>query len=120
QAALSGSDSDTQRRKHRCPPKGSFGDVCLSYYASPTFKRLDPSTQSWRRRALDRICEEHGEKPIGSMEPKHIRRLRDQLAKFPGASRNRLKALKALFRWAVEVGEAPHDLTRDVQLISYM
>src|SRR5438034_1041125 len=44
--------------------KGSFGYVCRAYYASTTFKALDASTQSWRRRALDAICTKHGDKPV--------------------------------------------------------
>ena len=117
--ALSGAETGENRKQHQRPPKDSFGDVCLAYYASPTFQALDPSTQSWRRRHLDRICEKHGEKPIASVKAKHIRALRDELIDTPGASRNRLKALKALFRWATEGGRVEYDPTRDVRANSY-
>src|SRR6516162_2544682 len=90
-----------------------------AYYASATFKALDGSTQSWRRRALDAVCERHGTKPVSLMQGKHVRVLRDELADRPGAARNRLKALRALFRWATEADEAPHDPTRDVKAITY-
>lgn len=99
--------------------KGSFGYVCKAYYASATFKALDPSTQSWRRRALDAICEQHGDKPVSGMQAKHVRMLRDEKANTLGAARNRLKALRALFRWAIEADEAPYDPTRDVKAIAY-
>jgi integrase/recombinase XerD len=99
--------------------KGSFGYLCLAYYASATFKALDASTRSWRRRALDTVCERHGDKPVSLMQAKHVRVLRDELADRPGAARNRLKALRALFRWATEADEARHDPTRDVKPISY-
>jgi integrase/recombinase XerD len=95
--------------------KGSFGHLCKAYYASATFKALDASTQSWRRRALDAICEQHGDKPIARMQSKHVRMLRDEKANTPGAARNRLKALRALFRWGLEAGEATNDPTRDVK-----
>jgi integrase/recombinase XerD len=101
-------------------PKGSFGHTCLLYYASAEFTRLDRSTRSWRRRALDRICENYANDPIIGMKPKHVRRLRDELANKPGASRNRLKALKALFHWAVESGVVEDDPTRDIKPISYL
>jgi integrase len=84
-----------------------------------TFKRLDASTQAWRRRTLDSIAETHGEKPVALMQGKHVRMLRDEKANFPGAARNRLKALRALFQWAVEADEAPQDPTRDVKAIPY-
>jgi integrase/recombinase XerD len=103
-----------------CPAIGSFGHVCLSYYASPTFKRLAPSTQSWRRRALDSICEKHGDKRIALMRAKHIKMLRDEMEKLPGASRNRLKALKALFAWAVDEGLETDDPTLGVKNIRYV
>ena len=102
------------------PAAGSFGHVCLSYYASPTFKRLAQSTQSWRRRALDSICEQHGDKRIALMSAKHVRILRNEMAKLPGASRNRLKALKALFAWAVDEGLATDDPTINVKNIPYV
>jgi integrase/recombinase XerD len=118
QSALRG-DIKTQRIAGR-PAKGSFGCLCLAYYASPTFKALDPSTQAWRRRALDSVCANHADKPVTLMQPHHVRRLRDEKADRPGAARNLLKALRALFRWALENGEAIHDPTRDVQPIRYV
>ena len=97
--------------------RGSFGFVCKKYFASATFAALNNSTQSWRRRVLEEICRKHGDKPIAHMQPKHVRFLRDEKAKTPSASHSRLKALRALFRWAIEVELAPHDPTRDVRPI---
>ena len=87
---------------------------------SATFKRLAQSTQSWRRRALDSICEQHGDIRIALMSAKHVRILRNEMAKLPGASRNRLKALKALFAWAVDEGLATDDPTLGVKNIPYV
>ena len=81
---------------------GSFRHVCVLYYASATFKRLDPATQSWRRRALDSMCEKHADKALALMEARHVRALRDERCDRPGAANTRLKALKALFAWACE------------------
>ena len=113
---------DHQPSAHRRQPasKGSFGGVCLAYYRSATFRALDVSTRSWRRRALDAICESHGDKPVALMQPKHVRVLRDELQRKPGAAKNRLKAMRALFRWAVEADEAPHDPTIGVRPIGYV
>jgi hypothetical protein len=63
---------------------------------------LDSKTRNWRRRALDSICEKHADKPVALMRPKQVRALRDERADTPGAANIRLKALRALFRWAVE------------------
>lgn len=102
------------------PAKGSFGYVCLRYFQSPAFKALDISTRTWRRRALEAMCKRHGIKPVGMMQARHVRALRDERADKPGAANMRLKALRALFRWAVEADEAPHDPAREVQLIRYV
>ena len=107
-------------RKGREAQRGSFRAVCIRYYASGSFERLDASTQSWQRRALDRICEIHADKPVALLQPKHIRKLRDELKSTPGAANNRLKALRALFAWAVEEEEAPHDPTLGVRAIKYL
>jgi hypothetical protein len=82
--------------------QGSFRHLCVLYYSSPSFKRLDEATQTWRRRALDAICEKHADKPVALLTPRHIRMLRDERADQPGAANQRLKALKALFAWGCE------------------
>jgi integrase/recombinase XerD len=112
-------DANEKRREYRRAAKDSFGYVCLAYYDSPEFKRLDPKTQYWRRRALDRICEQHGNKPIDLIQPRHVRNLRDELSEKRSRANERLKALKALFRWAVEADLATTDPTRDVRAIRY-
>lgn len=117
-AALSGTEE--VKRHYQRAAKGSFGYVCQRYYASATFAALDVSTKAWRRRALDAVCENHGTKPVSQMQAKHVRMLRDEKAGLPGAARNRLKALRALFRWAIEEGEAPHDPTIGVEKIAYV
>jgi hypothetical protein len=91
--------------------RGSFRYLCQGYYASAGFNRLDISTQSWQRRALDEICDKHADKPVALLQARHIRKLRDEKADLPGAAKNRLKALRALFKWAVEAEEAPQNPT---------
>ena len=100
---------------------GSFRHVCVLYYASATFKRLDPATQSWRRRALDFMCEKHADKALALMEARHVRALRDERCDRPGAANTRLKALKALFAWACEEKPelAPQNPTLGVRKIKY-
>ena len=109
-----------QPRQAREAARGSFRRVCISYFASSSFAQLDLMTQSWERRALERVCELKGDKPVAMMQPKHVRNLRDELREMPGASKTRLKALRALFRWAVEADEAPHDPTAGVKPIRYV
>jgi len=103
-AAYNAAVSDHVRgpRQSREAKQGSFRHLCVLYYVSPVFKRFDKATQSWRRRALDAICEKHADKPVALLTPRHVRMLRDDRADQPGAANQRLKALKALFAWACE------------------
>jgi integrase len=122
QAALSG-DTETagepnRRQPYQHNPVGSFGHTCLAYYASPKFSFLDEKTQHWRRACLDKVCEQIGSKPIALMQSKHIRALRDQLAKAtPAAAHQRLRALKALFTWAVKEEMVPSNPTLNIERI---
>jgi len=74
--------------------------------ASGEWQRLAPDTQADRRRYLQGLLISHGAKPFARMEPRHIRALRDERAAQPASANGRLKALKALFKWAVAAGHA--------------
>lgn len=99
------------------PTAGTFEALCEAYFRSPTFKALDRSTRTWRERALRPVIASDGDKPFALMQPKHVRRLRNELAGKPVAANKRLKALKALFKWAVEVGEAERNPAREVDTL---
>src|SRR5450755_257243 len=74
-AAYNAAVSDHVRgpRQARDAKPGSFRHLCVLYYSSPVFKRLDKATQSWRRQALDTICEKHASKPVALLTSRHIR-----------------------------------------------
>jgi integrase/recombinase XerD len=54
------------------------------------------------------------------LQPKHVGKLRDELVNLPVVANIRLKALRALFSWAVEEEEAPHDPTAGVKAIKHV
>ena len=58
--------------------------------------------------------------PVAMMQPKHVRTLRDELRESPVVANKRLKALRALFAWAVEENEAPHDPTAGVRPLKHV
>ena len=100
-AAMAGSGEAP--RQTRSVARGSFRYVCQAYFASPSFKALDPKTRNWRRSTLKSICEKHADKPVALMQPKHVRALRDERIDLPGAANIR----------------APHDPTQGVRKIQY-
>jgi integrase/recombinase XerD len=119
QTAVSEIPNNKVPTKYRSPKEGSFGYTCLAYYASAAFRALDGSTQNWRRKYLDAICKTEGHKPIAEMQPIHVRRLRDELRDKPGASKTRIKALRALFGWALENGLVSQNPTIGVKFNKY-
>ncbi len=111
---------DEKPRQVRQAARGSFRALCIAYYGSSNFAQLDQSTQNWRRHHLDEVARAHGEKPVALLQPKHVRRLRDELKASPNVANKRLKALRALFSWALEEELVPHDPTVGVKPIKTM
>ena len=74
------------------------------YQQSSTFRRIDPLTQKERRSVFRRTTADHGSKPFGFLESRHVVMLRDVLDGNP--ANRRVKCLRYLFTWAVEAGHA--------------
>jgi integrase len=84
--------------------------LCAQYMADPGFKQLDIKTSTNRRRIFDLICAEPiadneptpiGDAPFAELTTKHIRLIRNRKSGTPEEANNWLKALRALFKWAV-------------------
>jgi hypothetical protein len=87
------------------------------YYASPEFrKELSDRTQYVRRGILDALVGEHGDKPF-FMKPKHVRKLRDAKADTPEAANALVKALRQVFKWAVEADHLDNNPAKEVPYI---
>ncbi len=72
------------------------------YYRSSSFKQLASGTRRNRQLLLTRFCENHGDKRYAKLEPKHLRRIRDGMSETPGSANNLMKALRQVFKFAVE------------------
>ena len=81
------------------------------------FRSLISAHKSGDVAHLKRFATRTVKNPSRSCSLRHVRRLRDEKADKPGAARNRLKALRALFAWAVEEDLAPRDPTAGVKPI---
>ncbi|MBP0492841.1 tyrosine-type recombinase/integrase [Pararoseomonas indoligenes] len=97
---------------------GSFDALAVILYDSPDFRALRQSTQLTYRRIIESLREKHGTKPVRLMEPRHIKPIMLG-AKGPTAANHRLKVLRLLLRFAVELGWLKADPTRDVKRVKH-
>jgi integrase len=94
---------------------GSVAEAVAHYLASAIFATLAPATQAQRRAILQRFRDEHGEKRLRQLEPKHVARLLGKQR--PYAQRNMRKALRGLMAFAITDGLLDTDPTASVKLV---
>lgn len=109
----------------------SYRWLCEQFFASTDFKQLDEATQRTRRLLLEHTWEEpiapgsadrFADFPIEKMSAKAFRVLRDRKADFPAAANMRVKAVRRVFKWAVEneIGGLTTNPTRDVAYMKHV
>ena len=102
--------------------------LCLKYFKSADFQRLDPQTQRTREGIIEHTWAEPlkpgsavliGDCPLDQFNAKIVRVLRDRKAKLnlPHAANGRLKVLSRLFKWAVENEHLDTNPVRDVERV---
>jgi hypothetical protein len=101
------------------PGADSLSWLIDRYFESAEFKQLHSRTQYVRRLILGHVAAADGAKPFKLLETKHVRRMRDLKADQPEAANGRVKALRAVFSWAVLPGVelATHNPAKDVPYI---
>lgn len=97
------------KSKHKA---GSIAAMCESYLASGAFQKNAASTRSVFRRIIDKISKARGAGLLKDLRPEHIRK--DVRALTPGAASNRLKAWRAMLKFAVDEGLIDSNPARDV------
>jgi integrase/recombinase XerD len=96
--------------------KGSIDWLLAQYYAGRAFASLTPETQAARQALLAEFAGAHGEKPAAKLNRRAVKRIVDGWqAKGPHAARNRLKALRHVYAWALDNELVEADPTREVR-----
>ena len=83
--------------------KGSFNELLTLYYRSRDFAEMKDSSQSKRRRVLERFRNEHGHKPIARLERIHIENIINAKAATPQGANELLKALRIVLNYGVDL-----------------
>lgn len=99
--------------------QGSLNALVVGYYTSSDWQLLTKSTQSTYRGIIDRFRSEHGDKPFALITPHNIRGILDARSKTPAAANNLLKALRNLYRYAVDRNLVASDPTLGVKPLRY-
>ena len=108
--ALAGQPSAVGAGKAR---PGTMHALALSYFASPEFRTLRPSTQQAYRRTIEAFCKEHGDKRVTLLCREHVIKL--MAARPPGAANGLRTVLRVMMRHALDMGLRADDPTRDVK-----
>ena len=100
--------------------------LCLKYFLSADFLRLDPGTQRTRTLIIEHTWAEPitpgsaltiGDCPLNRFTAKVVRVLRDRKMKLPHAANGRVKILRRIFKWAMENELVEVNPARDVQYL---
>jgi integrase len=92
---------------------GTLRALAVSYFASPAFRTMRPSSQRSRRSVIDRLCAQHGDKRVALLQREHVVRLLAS-ANTPVAGNHLRQSLRSLMQHAVEIGMRSDDPIRDV------
>lgn len=84
--------------------KGSIRQLCIDYFQSSDFRKLQTRGQRVRRGILERFCQNNndGDKPYDRLEPSHLSKRRDAMMDRPEAANKMLKVVRQLFKYAMK------------------
>jgi len=98
--------------------RGSMTQIVSQYYASADYKNnLGEVTRKRRKTILTDFLNKYGDTKITDWEVRHIRKLRDENASTPGSANDVIKALRGVFRFALDNDIISYNPMRDVPLL---
>ena len=93
----------------RKQPKDTLRWLIRMYYLSPEYNNLGPSTKKVRQGLLEKINLKLGNNPYRSLVPRHIRAFRDSKQDVPESANSHIKALRQVYKWAINADFADHN-----------
>jgi integrase len=116
QAALAGSTAPRIEIGASRTKPGSVAAAVALYFGSMAFGNLGPSTQSVRRRILERFREAYGERLFKGLERPHIEAMLAGKIATPHAARHFLNALRAVTGVAITANLRNDDPTAGIRV----
>lgn len=102
QRYMAGEIEDVKAEERRHVRPGSFAWLVNQYMASAAWAQLAPATQRQRLRFYKIFLDRAAEASADALTARDLRRMRDNRAGTPSQANNMLKAVKALYDWALE------------------
>ena len=110
-------ESPAARRSRPLTDQGTFRWLWELYRASPSWTGLSPATKKQRENLMRPALERAGDQPLERWNRKFIIASRDARAATPAQAECFLKALRALFRWALDAEHVDADPTANVKAL---
>lgn len=98
---------------------GTINALIVSYYNSPGFTSLRPSTARVYRNILERFRKEHGHKSVAGMQPRHVRSILAAKAATPDAANRLLGMISLLMDHAVAMEMRPDNPTMGIKRLRH-
>ena len=117
QAALTGISAPKSVIGEARTAPGTMRALIVAYYQSGDFLALSAATKTTYRGIIDRIREEHGDKPVKLLEAKHVWAMQDKRASTPAAANTYVRMVRMLMRFAIGRGWRNDDPTIVVKKI---
>jgi integrase len=97
---------------------GTMNALAVAYFTSMGFRSLKPSTQSFYRSLIDRLCKDAGDNRVALLQRRHVVAMMAERSVIGPDSANGLrKVLRGMMKHAIEIGLRQDDPTRDVRAI---
>jgi integrase len=82
--------------------KNTIQWLIQQYYDSSAFKGMSPRSRRVRKNILTKFCDKNGDNRFTNLLPRHLRKIRDKLTDVPESANSLLKALRQVFKYALE------------------
>lgn len=101
-AALAGSRAKKPGGAGRKPKAGSLNALIAAYYSSEHWRDLKATSQAPRRRILENLRENHGDKPVTLLPKSWVKKQMAGMASTPAQANRWLQLLRQLLDFAID------------------